>query len=191
MCQCANNTLWLIVGDFFVNRRQIQIWFTICLQQHTMFTMIEMINKITVDLVLSNDCFPSMFLKEQFRMVCGDAWAPSVQGCWNNAGSRNKTHTLWKSRVRVVPFFGVIVQEQLWRHQQHRPAFASSSSYFLIVSCKSSHFNKFQSWKWRGQRTRRGEFQADVKETTSIHVGATHQPWSSLDDIPLQDSDFA
>lgn len=45
-------------------------------------------------LVLSNDCFPSMFLKEQFRMVCGDAWAPSVQGCWNNAGSRNKTHTV-------------------------------------------------------------------------------------------------
>ena len=63
-----------------------------------MFTMIEMINKITVDLVLSNDCFPSMFLKEQFRMVCGDAWAPSVQGCWNDPGDlRNSPRDLRNS----------------------------------------------------------------------------------------------
>ena len=71
VCQqyTVTDSWWL-----FVNRRQIQIWFTICLQQHTMFTMIEMINKITVDLVLSNDCFPSMFWRSN------SAWCVVMRG---------------------------------------------------------------------------------------------------------------
>lgn len=56
---------------------------------------------------------------------------------------RETKHILMKKPGTGI--FGVVVQEQLWRHQQQRPAFASSSSYFLIVSCESSHFNKFQS----------------------------------------------